>query len=386
MISQMVPYLPCVDGFRLIPAHVLKQLSSRHEYHLLAFTEGRETAQQSNWARTYCASVTNIRVSLPTGLWSRTARVFEPFSLPDAVLTQLQALRPDLLHLEGPDLASLVKYAPAGCATMLSAHDCLYLRFSHFARFADTIREKLRFRLLAAISARFERRWYGRVGHVIVTSPLDAEQLERLAPSARLSVVPNGVDCEDISQAQRVSGRIVFTGNMSWPPNEDAADYFAQQIFPLVRKQLPAAEFWIVGSSPSPRVRELSRFPGVTVTGAVPRLSDYIQSANVYVSPLRFGAGVKNKILEAMAANVPIVATPISLSGTPLVSGRHLLVAESPSEMAAAILRIVNDPALADALSQAARREIEARYTWDRICDQIDSIYGTLVDFERRKP
>jgi glycosyltransferase involved in cell wall biosynthesis len=379
MVSQMVPYLPCHDGFRLIPANVLKHLSARHEYHLLAFTDGRETQEQLNWARQYCASVTHIPDSPAKGLLWRTARILEPLSFSNALHVQLQALRPDLIHLEGPHAASLVKHAPPGCATMLSAHDCLYLRFSQFAGFANSTREKLRFRLLAAVGARFERKWFERIGHVVVTSPLDAEQLKRLAPSAKVSVIPNGVDCQDICEGRRVSGRIVFTGNMSWFPNEDAADYFVRQTLPLVRKDFPAAEFWIVGSSPSARVQALSSFPGVKVTGAVPRLVDYIQMADAYVSPLRFGAGIKNKILEAMAADTPIVATSVSLSGTPLVAGRHLLVADSPSEMAAAVLRILNDSALAHALAREARREIEERYTWDRISQQIDAIYSTLV-------
>jgi glycosyltransferase involved in cell wall biosynthesis len=386
MISQMVPYLPCHDGFRLIPANLLKHLAARHEYHLLAFSDGRENAEQLNWARQYCASVTTILDSPAKGFVSRAARILEPLSISQAIHTHLQALRPDLIHLEGPHTASLVKHAPPGCATMLSAHDCLFLRFSQFAGFANSTREKLRFRLLAAAGARFERKWFGRVGHVVVTSPLDAGQIKRLAPSAKVSVVPNGVDCEDICQARRVSGRIVFTGNMSYFPNEDAADYFVRQAFPLVRQQFPAAEFWIVGSSPSARVQELGRFPGVKVTGAVPRLFDYIQTADVYVSPLRFGAGIKNKILEAMTAETPIVATSVSLPGTPLVSGRHLLEANSPSEMAAAVLRILNDTALAHALAREAKRELEERYTWDRISQQIDAIYSTLVSSTKSSP
>jgi glycosyltransferase involved in cell wall biosynthesis len=126
-------------------------------------------------------------------------------------------------------------------------------------------------------------------------------------------------------------------------------------------------------------VLELGKTPGVVVTGTVPVLSEYIRAAEVYVSPLRFGAGVKNKILEAMATDVPIVATPISLSGTPLVSGRHLLVAEKPAEIAQAVTKIFQQPDLAASLTGEALSELQARYTWDRIADQFDAIYSSLV-------
>jgi glycosyltransferase involved in cell wall biosynthesis len=87
---------------------------------------------------------------------------------------------------------------------------------------------------------------------------------------------------------------------------------------------------------------------------------------------------VKNKILEAMAANVPIVATPISLSGTPLLSGRHLLVAEKPAEIAEAVTRIFRQPDLAASLAKAALAELHTRYTWERVADQFDAVYSSL--------
>ena len=263
MISQMVPYLPCYDGFRLIPANFLRLLSERHEYHLFAFTDGEDTEDQLHWARRYCATVTHIKPPVQRGILARATRLFEPFSFSGEAVAKFQAIDPDILHLEGPHLAPLVQHAPDGCATMISAHDSLSLRFSQFGGFADSARDKLRFRLLGAVGKRMERRWYARADRVVVTSQVDAEWLRRLVPSAHIVAIPNGVEFEE-REAERIAGRIVFTGNMSWFPNEDAAEYFSQQVFPLVRKEVPNAEFWIVGSSPSQRVRELGKMDGVT--------------------------------------------------------------------------------------------------------------------------
>ena len=379
MISQMAPYLPCNDGFRIIPANVIKRLAGRHEVHLMAFTDGHDSSEQLDWAKPFCASVMHVATPPPVSGWSRLRRMQEPYPLPDAALDRIKKLRPDVLHLEGPYMASLARHAPAGCGTVLSAHDCMALRYEHFARFAESLRQKLRFRVLGTLGARYERRWYPQVDRVVVTSALDADRLTRMAPAVHVLVIPNGVEIAAPAAVHRVARRMIFTGNMSWFPNEDAAEFFVQQILPRIRREYPDAEFWIVGSSPSPRVQELGKTPGVVVTGTVPVLSEYIRAAEVYVSPLRFGAGVKNKILEAMAADVPIVATPISLSGTPLFSGRHLLVAEKPAEIAEAVTKIFQQPDLAASLTQESLRELQARYTWDRIADQFDAIYSSLA-------
>lgn len=376
MISQMAPYLPCNDGFRIIPANVIKYLAARHEYHLVTFNEVEEQPAQLAWARDYCASVTHLQVPPAATLAERLRRLMNPYSLPAEAVAHIQRLQPDLLHLEGPYMASLGVHAPAGCATVLSAHDCMALRYQHFARYAPTLRQRLRFRILGNLGARYERRWYPRMDQVVITSPMDAEKLAAMIPGVQPVVIPNGVELPLPSSLPRGAQRMIFTGNMSWFPNEDAAAFFVQQVLPQVRRQFPNAEFWIVGSTPSARVQALAAQPGVVVTGMVPTLSEYIGAADVYVSPLRFGAGVKNKILEAMAANVPIVATPISLSGTPLKSGHHLLIAEGPADLAAAVARIFREPQFAAALAQAAMAELQLRYTWEHVANQFDEVYA----------
>ncbi|MDR3762578.1 MAG: glycosyltransferase family 4 protein [Acidobacteriota bacterium] len=374
MISQMAPYLPCSDGFRVIPANLLRQFAARHELHLISFTEGADTPEQLEWARGYCASVTNLRQPAAKTRMGQLLRLREPYTLTHEMTEHIRRLRPDILHLEGPYTASLAQAAPQGCATVLSAHDCMALRYEHFLRHATSTRERLRCRVLGTMGARFERRWYPRLDRVVVTSAMDAERLAQIAAPVRPVVIPNGVEVPGVAAAS-VPRRIVFTGNMSWPPNEDAAEFFVREVLPRVRRQYPQAEFWIVGSSPSLRVEALGGVPGVTVTGKVPVLAEYIATAEVYVSPLRFGAGVKNKILEAMAVGVPIVATPISLSGTPLVSGRHLLQAEGPAEIAAAIGKVFDDPALETSLAREAREEIQRHYTWECIASQFEAVY-----------
>ncbi|MGH2651385.1 MAG: glycosyltransferase family 4 protein [Actinomycetota bacterium] len=378
MVSAMAPYLPCHDGFRVIPANLLRPLGDRHELHLIALADGTETAGQLAWPRPHCRSVEILPAASPSGILGRLARLPRALGsrVAQTVRARLQTLEPDALHLEGPSLAPLAALG-GGIRTVLSAHDALSLRYREFATFARSRRERAVYGMREALARRFERRWVGRADRVVVTSPVDLEALRRSVPGERLTVIPNGVDLDYFAyRPDPRPGRLVFTGNMSWPPNEDAAEHFATEVFPRIRRAAPGAEFWIAGASPSARVRALERHPGVHVTGTVPDLREWIWSASVYVSPIRFGVGVKNKILEAMALGAPIVATPKSLTGTPLVHGRHLLVAEDSAHLAESVAKVLHDDALAHRLSKAARLHVEHEYAWESIAARFEALYG----------
>jgi glycosyltransferase involved in cell wall biosynthesis len=311
------------------------------------------------------------------GVRSWVVRATQP--LPPELVTEVsqraRAVMPDVLHLEGPRLAPLAAHVSVP-RTVLSAHDALSLRYRDFARFARSRRGRLGWTLRAAVAARFERRWYPRCSAIAVTSPLDRQVLARAVPNDRLHVIPNGVDLEYYGyQPSPEPGRLVFTGNMGWPPNEDAAEHFAREMLPRIQARVPGATFWVVGADPSPRVRGLAALPGVSVTGGVPDIRPYVWSAAAYVSPLRFGAGVKNKILEAMALGAPIVATPRSLTGTPLVNGQDLLVAEAADDIVHAAATLLEDAGLGARLSREARRHVESGYAWPAIAARYEKLY-----------
>jgi len=179
----------------------------------------------------------------------------------------------------------------------------------------------LRARLIERACSAFERRWLPGAAACIVLSEEDRAEVARYLGSARVHVVPNGVDVARYEfRRTGQPGRIVFTGNFSWAPNVDAARRFATAIFPLIKRQWPAAEFVIAGAEPVPAVRALAAIPDVRVTGTVPDLRRNIWSATVYVSPLRAGFGVKNKILEApsFVSVTEFTSTEVNL----LVSGK----------------------------------------------------------------
>jgi glycosyltransferase involved in cell wall biosynthesis len=377
-VSQMTPYLPCYDGFRLIPANLIREFHRRHEIHLISLSDGTEIPGQLQWARAYCRSVITVparshgRLKEPLASLSGAM----PVALAQATRTLIRQMRPDVAHLEGIALAPLALHTAPRLSTVLSVHDSLSLRYREFAKFAPNKASGLACWARASLARRFERRWLRFADRIVVTSSHDLEALARAAPRESLAVIPNGVDLDYLSYQPRPrTGRMIFTGNMSWLPNGDGAEYFARHVFPLVQREFEAAEFWVAGAEPSRSVRQLANVRGVYVTGTLPDLREWIRSASVYVSPLRFGMGIKNKILEAMALGTPIAATPVSLSGTPLVHGRHLLVGESAQELARAVLRILGDPGFGRSLAMEARRKVEAEYSWASVASRFEEIY-----------
>jgi polysaccharide biosynthesis protein PslH len=380
MVSEAVPYLPSHDGFRLIPANLIRNLSARHEIHLIALSHDREGAEQSEWPRPYCRSVSIFRRDNGVGARARAITGAIDPALERCTLEAVAKVCPDVLHLEGGGLAALLRSTTPAVPGILCVHDSKALRYKEFAGYVARGPERFRLKVLSILARHQERKWFGYADRVVVTSPSDAEALSAAVYGQPVAVIPNGVDLEYFAfRPVPEPGRIVFTGNMSWPPNEDAAEHFGCDILPAIRSRVPGASFWIVGAEPSARVQNLASISGIHVTGTVADIRPWIWSAAVYASPLRFGLGVKNKILEAMASGAPIVATSRSLSGTPLIDGRDVLIANDDVKFAESVVRLLSDPELRNSLSCEARRKAEAEYSWPAIAAQFEACYREVV-------
>ncbi|MHC4817197.1 MAG: TIGR03087 family PEP-CTERM/XrtA system glycosyltransferase, partial [Planctomycetota bacterium] len=173
-----------------------------------------------------------------------------------------------------------------------------------------------------------------------LVSAAEGDLLRQRCPDGDVRVVPNGVDLEYFDpaaiEAQGDAKTLVFCGAMDYHSNVDAVQYFHDEILPLVRKEVPGAELRIVGSSPAPAVQRLGEEEGVRVTGRVPDVRPEICSAAVSVAPMRLGRGVPNKVLEALALTLPVVATPNAADGLNLAAFEGADIAEQPAAFAAA--------------------------------------------------
>jgi glycosyltransferase involved in cell wall biosynthesis len=226
---------------------------------------------------------------------------------------------------------------------------------------------------------RIERALVKRAVHLLFASVRDRDALVDAASRDRATVVPNGVDLDFWHRPDGVGlGRreIVFTGGMDYPPNTDAALFLIGEILPLVRAEIPDAHLSIVGRDPTPALVEAGRVPGVTVTGLVPDIRPYLSAAAVFAAPLRFGAGIQNKVLEALAMDVPIVASPNAAAGLVTADGTRppLTVALGPEAFAAAIVERLRAADADSTPPTAGRAYVERHFTWSGSGERLDRI------------
>lgn len=222
---------------------------------------------------------------------------------------------------------------------------------------------------------------------ILVVSELDRERCLRARPGARVLVVPNGVDCNAIRPGPSRDGGppvLLFTGDMGFAPNVDAALLLAARIFPAVRDRHPDAELRFAGRNPDSRILGL-RGPGITVTGEVPNMLPHLHAATVFVAPHETGAGTRTKILEAMAAGLPIVTTHIGIEGIEASHGREVLIADDPDATVTAVVRLLADPGERRRLGAAARHLAEERYDWPRCLVPLEHLYAGLLPARARR-
>ncbi|HEY7976403.1 MAG TPA: glycosyltransferase, partial [Ktedonobacterales bacterium] len=216
---------------------------------------------------------------------------------------------------------------------------------------------------------RMELATLGGADLVVVTSERERVALETLLPGRRICVVPNGVDVERFapgSVTDEIAGRVVFTGSMDYHPNEQAARFFAEQCWPIIRRARPDATWFVVGANPPASVRRLADAPGVTVTGSVPETRSYLAQAQVAIAPLLVGGGTRLKILEALAMGKAMVSTGIGYEGLRLVPDEHLLIADAPEAFAQAVIRALDDASLRARLGAAGREVVVREYSWEQ--------------------
>lgn len=210
-----------------------------------------------------------------------------------------------------------------------------------------------------AITARRERELgvYRKADGVVVVTGEDARELRSQGVGGPLVEVRNFVELRARSPGPRPPG-LVFIGGFRHAPNRDAILWFAEEIFPQVRAAIPSVRLRIVGSHAPPEVVRLGERAGVEVIGQVPEVGRYLDEASVSIAPLRFGAGMKGKVTEAMAAGVPVVTTSFGAQGLGAEPERDLLLAEDPAGFADAVVRCLRDPDAAEALGRRGQQRI----------------------------
>lgn len=229
----------------------------------------------------------------------------------------------------------------------------------------------------------FQKQLMSQVAAVLSNSEREADFTRRYAPpGVQVWAVPNGVDTEVFAPPQGAGNRrnaILLCSGLAVYRNRTAAGWFARRMFPKIRREVPDAEFWIVGSNPNREIWRLAESAGIHVTGSVEDVRPFYAMAKVAVAPYRYGEGTKIKTVEAMACGTPVVSTSVGCQGLDVIDGKHLLIAENEAEFSRRVIELLSDPQRAQMLAACGRTLVEEKYAWGTIIGGLEPKLRALV-------
>lgn len=405
-LTPYPPYPPRGGGALRI-YNLMRGLAGRHEVRCLSFAPDAQAVAAMAPLREFCHLATVIgppRRSLARRALTTLAGPLPDMALRNAAPAYAEALsrllaadRFDVVQAESIEMAGYSLIAPGFAhgtppLTILDEFNAEYV-LQRRAALTD-LRRGLDLKPRALVGgayslaqwaklAAYERRLLRSFSRVLVVSAEDRAALRRLDGRADPAVVPNGVDTawyaplRGLRQAQATPPTLVFTGTLDFRPNIDALTWFVREVLPLARARRPEIRLQIVGRAAGPAVRALHDGAAVEIVGEVEDVRPFIAGATAYVVPMRIGGGSRLKLLEALAMGAPVVSTPMGAEGVEgLRDGEQLLLADRPAEFAAALLRLIDTPALAERLGQAGRAFAVANYDWQAIIPQLEAVYG----------
>jgi len=395
MIAPSLPYPPTSGGALRVYSLLRGLHAAGHRVTLLALDDsGIDSARTE--LNEVCASIETFPVpqrsksqrlkTLLTTTQADLAHRLYSDALGQRLREILRTERFDLIQCEALETAC---YLPIAKAEQPNAKCCL-----------DTFNAEYQLqRVIAGIDARELKRWpmaayswiqAGRIESyerqmcalsdiVIAVSPEDADLLRPFRTDGKIHVLPSAISVDDYAADLPAinfgTHTLVFTGKMDYRPNVDAALWLVNDILPLIRQRVPDVTVALVGQQPSPRLAPLSDIEGVTLTGRVESVVPYLRGAAVYVAPLRMGSGTRLKLLEAMAAGSPIVATTTAAAGLMPDAKAAMLITDGAAAFAEAVIGLLTSPDKRAGMIGAGKTAVRAHYDWSATAPALLNIY-----------
>ncbi len=376
-ICPFVPW-PLESGGKIRTFHLIKQAAAHAEIHLRLIREPDDVPDAAEALAPHCASLQVFDRARPGTLarWMRPKleRWFHSPRLFEAVRQELEREEFHLVHL---DELLLARVLPPGRRVPVVQHhhklDTVLYDHLRAGEGPQRFFDLWKLRRLEAESAR-------RYRHHLLCSHGDAEIQRARYGALDCHFVPSGFDPEQFRPStpprERQPDRLVFLGSMDYGPNVDAVEHFVAHVLPLVRARRPGVVLEVVGGAPPPPIQALAS-DHVRITGRVPDVRPYHESAAALVVPLRIGGGTRLKIVEALALATPVVSTAVGAEGLGLQEGRDLLLADGPRALAQAVTGLLERPDRARALGEHGRATVHERFRWEALA-------GELVDYWER--
>lgn len=371
VLLSRFPY-PLEKGDKLRAFHQLRILSKHHEIYLCALHENELEPSWINEVKQYCTELETIKISRVEQFVNLGLSLFrsEPFQVAYFYQSAAQKRVSDCIGKWKPD-----------------AIYCQLLRTAKYVQHVNSILKVIDFQ--DAFSKGIERRletdpWYlkpvlyselGRLNlyekkvferfdHCTIISEQDRDQLP-FGQRDEVTIVRNGVELDDFQPSKEPKTvDVLFAGNMGYPPNVDAAVFLENEVMPLIRAQIPEARLMLAGARPDQKVKELAS--NLTeVTGWVDDIRDCYAQAKVFVAPMMIGTGLQNKLLEAMAMEIPCITSTLANNALKAKPDSEILIAQTAQEYADSVIELLQNPEKAKRIATAGHELVSKQFSWE---------------------
>lgn len=394
-ILMLVPFLPNIQtsGGQTRWYNIIKHLSKEHEITLFSLKKDESEKKFIPELKKYCKEVRVF--SRPKSPWTLKNILlaelgFYPLvvirnlsrSEKKAVKEELETGNYDLIHAEA---FYVMPHIPeTDVPTVLVEQTIEYLVYKHYVDNEVPLVLKPLY-MLDVVKLRYWEKYYWKKADKLVSvSHEDRQAMHDLIPNVDVDIIPNGVDT-DYYIAKKVAkkhpARVMYgVTNFEWLQNVEAVNLLIDEVWPTIHKEEPDAKLWIVGRRiPEKIVKLAEERDDVEITESIEDARDAYLAATVMVTPIKGAGGTRLKILEAMAAGLPIVSTSVGVAGLDLKNGKHALVSDSMSGLAKEAIKIIRNKKMAEKMGKEGQKFVKDNFDWKAISKLHKPIYDNLL-------
>jgi glycosyltransferase involved in cell wall biosynthesis len=373
------PYADHASAFTVFKT--IKHLSKKHTISLISFTRSEKEREYVRFIKPYCENVETV--VLPQNslrrFWVRTNLLtLTPITVSQSYSREMQEKIHFMVSESEYDIVQM-EYTPTGqyisavknTATVINVHDMLTVSAERLVKNLKFSRKKVEWFIDSLIGRGYESRLYRKFDKVITLSQKIKEHLQDCDPSLKITVIPTGVDIPEVQKTYTIEKgkNLIFMGAMWRDENIDAVLYFYHSAFNLIRKAMPEVTLTVMGGSPSEEIKSLACDSGIRITGYVEDFLPYYLKSDVSVAPMRIGGGVQCKILDAMAAGLPVITTSQGNGG---IGAR---------EEEQRTVELLQNGHQRKAMGQRGMDFVRRNFDWNQIIKRLETVYEECIAF-----
>lgn len=378
-IASRFPY-PLEKGDKLRAFHLLKGLSKTHQIHLIALSNEDIKESWYNEVKPFTSEITIYKLN-PILQWFRIIfclftnqpfqlAYFTSFTIKRSIKKQLRSLAPDHIFCQMIRPAEYVKNYHH-CNKTIDYMDTLSVGMERRAQKAPWVTRWI-YKMEAQRLKEYEQRIFNYFEFQTMISQQDVHYIAH-PDQRKIQVIPNGIDTDFFYPSNRSEAThdLVFVGNLSYAPNIDAMQWFAEHVL----THEPNWRLLVAGANPSAAfVQSLKKYPNISVEGWQPDIRTAYARGSVFIAPMQIGTGMQNKLLESMAMGIPCITTPLASEALDVIPGKDLLVARNEEEFLKHIRFLLNNQEEAKVIGGQGRITVTKIYSWERAITALDAL------------